>query len=64
MKPQTTPAEPFKLRSKCGMLAMKQRTKITKRKKWPAWVFGICLKAGSINKMHKNGRPYYYPVWP
>lgn len=46
------------------MLAMKQRTKITKRKKWPAWAFGICLKAGSINKMHKNGRPYYYPVWP
>lgn len=46
----------------------KQRTRdkrgetrtLTKRN--PVWAFGICTKAHSINKVHKNGKPYYYPV--
>jgi len=31
-------------------------------KRLPSWRFGICMKPGKINCMHKTGKPYYYPV--
>lgn len=37
---------------------MRKKTK----KKNPNWKYGICLKPGKINLIHKNGKPYYFPV--